>query len=168
MYKERSNSFLSIGCAWIPIPGVDFATTAGVQWSMLCSLCKLWGIAGDNVKIFMDVMTRNVSPVLVSLGISYIGSSVLKFYPIFGSIAGGSGSSIIAGTCTMILGSLATVILKNTHDRHRKTTAIELENEINEYMNSDRFKIFLEKIKECARNPTKINRNELANLMQNA
>ncbi len=162
------NSFLSIGCAWIPIPGVDFATTAGIQWSMLCSLCKLWGMAGDNVKTFMDVMTRNVSPVIISLGISYIGSNLLKCYPIFGTIFGGSGSSIIAGTCTMILGSLATVTLKNIHNDHRKTTAIELEKQINEYMNSDRFKIFLEKIKDLAKNPRKINRNELASLVQNA
>jgi uncharacterized protein (DUF697 family) len=135
---------------------------------MLCGLCKLWGMSGDNVKIFMNVMTRTVAPVLVSLGISYIGSNLLKFFPIFGSMAGGSASSYIAGTCTMILGSLATVTLKNIHDGHRKITEIELETEINEYMKSDRFKIFLEKIKQLAKNPTKINRNELANLMQNA
>jgi uncharacterized protein (DUF697 family) len=166
--QKRSNSFLSIGCAWIPIPGVDFVSTAGVQWAMLCGLCKLWGMSGDNVKIFMNVMTRTQTPVLISFGISYMGSSVLKLYPVFGSIAGGSGSSYIAGTCTMIMGSLATVFLKNIHDGHRKITEIELEKEINEYMKSDRFKIFLENIKQLAKNPTKINRNELANMMQNA
>ena len=125
-------------------------------------------MAGDNVKIFMNVMTRNISPIIVSLGIGIIGSNILKSVPIFGSIVGGSGSSVIAGTCTFMLGALATVYLKNIHHNHRKKTESELEKEINEYMNSDRFKIFLEKIKGFAKNPTKINRNQLANLIQNA
>jgi hypothetical protein len=64
---------------------------------MLSGLCKLWGMSGDNVKIFMNVMTRTVAPVLVSLGISYIGSNVLKIFPVIGSIAGGPANSYIVG-----------------------------------------------------------------------
>jgi uncharacterized protein (DUF697 family) len=133
---------------------------------MLCGLCKLWGMSGDNVKIFMNVMTRNVAPVLVSLGINYICSNVFKFVPIIGSIAGGTASSYITGTGTLIMGSLATVYLKNIHNGHCKMTESELEKEINEYMKSDRFKIFVDKIKQLAKNPIKINRNQLARLLQ--
>jgi hypothetical protein len=125
-------------------------------------------MSGDNVKIFLNVMTRNAGPVLASLGINYTFCSILKFFPGLGSIAGGSANSYIAGTSTLIMGSLATLYLKSVHHNHFQKTESELEQEINQYIQSARFKIFLNKIKEVAQNPTKINRNELTRLMQDA
>lgn len=111
-------------------------------------------------------MTRNAAPVLASFGIGFSLSNILKCIPVFGSVAGGTANSCIAGTFTMIMGALATVYLKSVHHTHSTMTEEELQEDINKYMQSDRFKTFVEQVKTLAKNPTKINRNELARLVQ--
>lgn len=113
-------------------------------------------------------MVRNAGPVLASSIVGYAFSNILKFFPGLGSVAGGSANSYIGGASTLVLGSLATVYLKRIHLNHSKQTKSELENEINKYIQSEQFKTFMNNIKDLAKNPMKINRNDLISLLQKA
>ena len=152
----------------MPVPGADLVGVGMVQWTMLGSLCKIWNMTGDNMKIFMDVMTRNLSGTVFTSGIGFVFASLLKIIPGAGTVLGGSTNGCIAGTLTIILGATATACLMNIHDGHMIKNGAELENKMNDYLKSDRFKNFLNHVKELAKTPVDINRTKLTNLIKTA
>jgi len=159
---------LAIGAGVMPVPGADLVGVGMVQWTMLGSLCKIWNMTGDNMKIFMDVMTRNLSGTVFTSGIGFVFASLLKIIPGAGTVLGGSTNGCIAGTLTIILGATATACLMNIHDGHMIKNGAELENKMNDYLKSDRFKNFLNHVKELAKTPVDINRTKLTNLIKTA
>lgn len=104
----REKIIYSMGAGFIPLPGIDLIALTKVQLDMLKELCEMYEVE----------YTEHAGKALVSsLGFGFlgkIGSSAMKFVPLFGSIAGGISAAAFAGASTYALGQVFKKYLKDS------------------------------------------------------
>jgi len=100
------NSYMgwSAGAGLVPIPVVDLAAISGVQLKMIHSLTKLYGIP------FSREAAKSILAALVGGGGSLVlaapASSMLKFIPVVGYVAGALTQPALAAASTYALGKV--------------------------------------------------------------
>jgi uncharacterized protein (DUF697 family) len=100
------NSYMgwSAGAGFVPIPLVDLAAISGVQLKMVHSLTKFYGVP------FSREAAKSVIAALIGGGGTLVlatpASSLLKFIPVVGSVAGVLTQPALAAASTYALGKV--------------------------------------------------------------
>jgi uncharacterized protein (DUF697 family) len=170
-YKCFENSVLRkcLGAAWIPVPFVDSAVITSIQIAMIISLYKLWGVAGSGIlvdpKTFCTVFIKSMAGPLISFGVGFSLANLIKLIPGVGTIIGGVSDTIIGTVATLVVGGTAVLYLSTwIYTEHQLDSQKALEQHLNEFMSSDRYKTFLSDMKRLAKNPTRISRSAFSEL----
>jgi len=103
---------MASGAAWTPVPAVDSLLITGLQITMVLALFKIWGVVGTNQRDYALVFLKACVPAFVSFGIGYGIAQLLKFIPVYGTIAGGALSMTVASLATIIVGVAVVLYLK--------------------------------------------------------
>jgi uncharacterized protein (DUF697 family) len=94
----------SAGAGLVPIPVMDLAAISGVQLKMIHSLTKFYGVP------FSREAAKSVVAALIggggSLTLAAPASSLLKFVPLIGSVAGVLTQPALAAASTYALGKV--------------------------------------------------------------
>ena len=102
--KEKAEKILyasipsAMGAAVIPVPVTDVVVITGIQAAMLIGIAKVYGRV---------IEARTAKALIAAIAASQVGQwiwSGVKIIPGLGTIAGGIGQIVIAGTLTAILG----------------------------------------------------------------
>jgi uncharacterized protein (DUF697 family) len=157
----------TLGAAWIPLPIVDSIVISSIQTTMVISLYKLWGVVGLDAKTFAIVFLKSLAPVLLAFAAGYTTANVMKFFFGVGTIVGGALDTVIATGGTLIIGTVVTAYLSmSVYNRHQTTTEEALKRDIQSFMGSARFKQLVDDVKNLAKNPKNISRNQIVNILE--
>jgi len=142
-----SHVAVASGVAWIPVPAVDSIAITAAQISMILALFKVWGVAGTDLPTFAVAFMKGTAPALISFGIGYGIAQLLKFIPIYGSIAGGALSMTVASVATVIIGIVVTLYLRlNVTSKVENMTGTQLEKKVKEFISSPDVQNFLKSV----------------------
>lgn len=155
-----------LGAAWIPLPIVDSVVISSIQTTMVISLYKLWGVVGLDAKTFSIVFLKSLAPALINFGAGYSAANIMKFFFGLGTIAGGALDTVIATVGTLLIGVVVTVYLSQfVYNHHQTMTEEALKKDVESFMSSDRFKHLVNDVKQLAKNPKNISKDQIVNIV---
>jgi len=135
------------GVAWIPVPAVDSIAITALQITMILALFKVWGVAGKDLKTFAIAFIKGSVPALISFCVGYAIAQLLKFIPVYGTVAGGALSMTVATIATGIIGVVVTLYLRlNVVRNIEEMTGDQLENRVKEFVKSPQVMNFLKSV----------------------
>jgi len=130
---------LASGAAWTPVPAVDSILITSLQITMILGLFKVWGVAGElQTKNFALVFIKACAPALIGFGVGYGIAQLLKFIPLYGTVAGGALSMTIAALATIVIGVGVVIYLKNRAHVLSQKAGIELEDDVYQFMKENK------------------------------
>lgn len=99
----RKYAALTAGAGLIPVPYVDFAAIAGLEYKMLADLAAVYGVQfeADRVRPIVAALMGAYFSKRLGLG---IGSSMLKSIPFVGALAGAVSVPVMAAGLTWAIG----------------------------------------------------------------
>lgn len=95
----KNHTGLAMGAAIIPLPVIDMVAISAVEWDMLRSINKLYGITWSE-----DIGKQIIAIAAAATIGTGIWGSILKLIPGIGAVAGGMIQMTLAGTICYALG----------------------------------------------------------------